>query len=108
MTMAEMRDAWVRYMHRNDLAADLDLVEAMAFSRINERLFQVPDDPLELLDTSPQVVLHSGLMSLHELAQDDEGLGREATLFEAAIGNYAQRASLNARPLATSTFKAGG
>lgn len=107
-TIENIRDAWVRYAHRSDLTADLALVEEMAWSRIRNRLFELPDDLDTLLTDSPQTVLHAGLMSIHELAQDDDGLGREATLFEAAIGDYAQRLSLTTRPQALATYNAGG
>lgn len=84
MTEAELFSVWERFMHRNDLSADLDTVYVIAKERVNERLLQ-DADITEILADRPRVLIHAGLVYLNELAQDDEGINREQGFFEDAL-----------------------
>ena len=95
MTKTELFDIWERYMHRNDLSADLDTTYTLASERITERLLSTTVDLATILADSPRMFVHAGLCSLHELAQDDEGLTREEAKFEQAVQDYALRNSIN-------------
>ena len=92
MTKQELFDNfWVRYMHRNDLSADLEPTFAVVDSMITERLFSFDVDSALLdliLMNSPRVYIHGGLMYLHELAQDNDGLAREMERFETALQTF--------------------
>jgi hypothetical protein len=104
MTIEEIRAAWLRWMHRNDLEADLATVETMAHERIAERLMYATDgvEPWPPApETAPRLWLHAGLVSLHQLAQDDEGLMREQELFERAAVDWHFRRSFETLPLPT-------
>jgi len=93
MTRDELEAAWTRYMHRADLEADLGLTYDLAGERVAGRLMRVHDAvPDE--GEAPGMWLHAGLWQLHELAQDDAGAGREATLFEDAARNFMMAWSL--------------
>jgi hypothetical protein len=102
MTLSDLRAAWLRWMHRKDLEADLDTVQELTLARITQRLmYPAPEagwDIDELVEAMPTVWHHGGLCSLHELAQDDEGLGREAQLFESAITDWHFRNSIDQGP----------
>jgi hypothetical protein len=106
MTMDEIHAAWLRWMHRNDLAADLATVETMAAARIAERQMHLGDPPLP--EDAPRLWLHAGLVSLHELAQDDEGLMREQELLERAEVDWHFRRSFDTTPLPTIGAPANG
>ena len=99
MTLAEMREAWLRWMHRRDLEADLATVQDLTLARITQRLmYPAPEagwDIDELVEAMPTVWHHGGLMSLHELAQDDEGLSRESQLFDQAVTDWHFRNSID-------------
>lgn len=101
MNEIELLVAWVRWMHRNDLQADLNTVMELTKNRITMRLMYQPD-PNTTLDESialaPTVWHHAGLCSLHQLAQDDEGLQREMVLFKEAIRDHHFRRSIDAGP----------
>ncbi|QDY70128.1 hypothetical protein [Qingshengfaniella alkalisoli] len=101
MTLDELRQAWIRWMHRKDVQADLAAVEAFALEHVRDRLMlsDVPDvlDD-EAVAAMPGVWLHAGLVSLHELAQDDEGLTREMQMFEEAVANRNRRYSIDRGP----------
>ena len=99
MTIAEIHAAWLRWMHRNDLEADLATVETMAAARIAERQMHLGDPPLP--EDAPRLWLHAGLVSLHQLAQDDEGLMREQELLERAEVDHHFRRSFDTTPLPT-------
>ena len=95
MTPDEIRAAWARFMHRGDLSADMTAVEIFAIERIVERLtftpeWQSADDGMA---DAPLLFLHAGLIYLHELAQDDEGMAREISAFEDAVAGYSMRKS---------------
>lgn len=97
MTLADIQAAWVRFMHRRDLDGDLALITSLAAVTVRERLMYVPDpEPTdeELAASIPVASLHAGLMKLHELAQDDEGLMRESELFRGAIADHHMSRSL--------------
>ena len=108
MTVEEIRAAWVRWMHRRDMTDDLDTVEAFARNTIRERImFKQPNnDDLELYGS--QVLFQAGMMYLHQLAQDDDGLARVTQLFAASCDDYVIGLSIRNRPTATATLNAGG
>lgn len=99
MTIDEIRAAWLRWMHRKDVTADLDDVQTFAQTLIVQRLmYGAPPagwDTDELVASMPTVWLSAGLIYLHELAQDDDGLARESQLFEAAIRDHHFRRSID-------------
>jgi len=87
MTEAELRAAWTRYMHRNDLEADLDRTWLLALQRCSERLlFNVQQS--DIVEGAGRMMLHAGLIYLHELAQDDDGLSRELRMFDDAAKDF--------------------
>lgn len=95
MTEAELYDFWTRWMHRKDIAADLDTVYLMASTRIAERLMSSAD-LAAILENSPRMFMHAGLAYLHELAEDDQGQARELGHFEVAAKDYSFAKSLSA------------
>jgi hypothetical protein len=94
MTISELYAAWARYMHRNDLSADLDTTFTFASKRIENAMLHSPVDLPQLLIDEPQLYLHAGLMQLAELAQDDEQAQRERSLFTVAASDYQLQRSL--------------
>jgi len=94
MTRAELDAIWTRYAHRSDIEPDLDEVYRDASQRILERLLRSDTDLADILLNSPSLYKHAGLMTIHELAQDDESMAREAQLFELAATQYAMQNSL--------------
>jgi hypothetical protein len=101
MTEAELHSLWARFMHRSDLEADLEAIFALASERVKNRLLWIDPDIATILVDAPGCMLHAGLMLLHELAQDDEGIAREAQLFDVACSAYSMRHSLqNVTPVA--------
>jgi hypothetical protein len=111
MTLDELHGAWQRWMHRRDMNVDLPIVDELTRERIMARLMYipepdpVPDDWLEwAAETMPRVAHHAGLVSLHELAQDDEGLQRELALFDRAMKDHHFQRSINT---VTPEMKAG-
>lgn len=103
MTIDDLRAAWLRWMHRNDLMADLDTVQALATARMSDRITYTRD-PAQTLDewitAAPDAWLHAGLISLHELAQDDAGLDREMGLFAKAMGDHNMAQAVQGQPCA--------
>lgn len=99
MTLEELQEAWVRWMHRNDIEADIATVTSLALQKVQQRLMYEHDKTSEftenLIRTSSAMFLHAGLIYLHELAQDDEGGARETQLYEDAIRNHNFWNSLN-------------
>jgi hypothetical protein len=71
----------------------------MAAARIAER--QMYAGPIPLPEEGPRLWLHAGLVSLHELAQDDEGLARERELLERAEIDWHFRHSMSTTQLPT-------
>lgn len=105
MTLDELHAAWLRWMHRKDIEADLAVVDELTLARIQERLMYIPliDPPPEDLlawfaENTPRLVHHAGLVSLHQLAQDDEGLSRELGLFDQAMKDHHFRRSIDRGP----------
>ena len=106
VTLDDMHAAWLRWMHRMDLETDLAVVDDLTYERIRDRLmYGLPDaaiDPVTNLSAlcvlMPRVVHHAGLVSLHELAQDDEGLSRELGLLDGAITDWHFRRSIDQGP----------
>lgn len=88
-TKAGILDAWQRRMHRLDQAEDLEFVWQTARAMLAGRIMRRGVDLDEVLTTSPATYLHAGLVYLHELAQDDEGLERERRLLEQALQDEA-------------------
>lgn len=104
MTEAEIRAAWLRFMHRSDLAEDLDFVWRTARAMISARSMRRAPDLDAILNDTPQVYLHAGLVYLHELAQDEEGIARERDLLRQAMQDEAlawSRANVTPKPGAT-------
>lgn len=99
MTLDEIRAAWLRWMHRKDVTADLDVVQVFAeTSIVNRLMYPAPEAGWatdDLVEQMPVVWLHAGMMYLHELAQDDEGLAREARAFTDAIRDWHFRNSID-------------
>ena len=100
MTKTELYALWTRYMHRADLSADLDAAYELVGDRIRERLFGETPDLDAILETSPRMFVHGGLLQLAELAQDDIQYQREAVLWDQAVTDYSFRKSIddNASP----------
>jgi len=104
MTRAEWDAVMLRFMHRQDVQADLEDVFRLAVARVREGWMRgdlpfADDDAL--LAYAGRALHHAGLMHLHELAQDDSGLGRERYLFEYAMSDIQFRWSLdNVTPVA--------
>lgn len=101
MTQAEIEAQWARYMHRADLATDMASTWLYAREQIRDRLMFKPADPLlpdaeldEILASNPRIYLHSGLLYLQELAQDDVGMQREMVRFDGAISDYQMHRSI--------------
>lgn len=97
MTETELKDLWSRWMHRNDIMADLDTVFLMASSRVAERVLVSSDIP-DILANNPRMLVHAGLIYLHELAQDDDGVQREERFFREAVVDYGIYKSRKDRP----------
>jgi hypothetical protein len=93
MTLDQIKAAWIRYMHRTDIEADLGDVEAYARSEVGNRLMGPTAD--QALTDAPQTWLHAGLVYLHELAADDDGLAREAEMFTNSCRQYNFRYSID-------------
>jgi len=98
MTEADIRTLWTRYMHRNDIASDLDAVLSFAKERVQERLLFTVVDPDEILASSPRSIFHAGMTYLAELLQDDEQLMRETSLMETAVQDYSFRRAIDKGP----------
>lgn len=109
MTEAGLRAAWLRWMHRRDVEADLDQVMEFARAKVINRLrYRAPDagwDAAELMEEMPRAWMAAGLIFLHELAQDDEGLMRERQFFAEAMQDWHMRHSIDAGP---AVIRAGG
>ena len=100
MTRDQWDDAMIRWMHRNDITSDLDTVWTFAVDQFYKSWMRSGTEALyadddALLDSAPRVMHHAGMMFLHELAQDDPGLQREATLFNDAMTDFVHWWSLN-------------
>lgn len=89
MTADELQQGWLRWMHNSGVEADLDRVFLMASTRAVQRLMFAVDVPTLLEDeTGINVLHHAGLIYLHELARDTEGLQMEQSMFEEAVEVY--------------------
>ena len=94
MTRAEWDANMTRWMHRKDLAADLDTAWLFAKEKFfnawlnaDGRTVYATDDAL--LTAAPGPMQHAGMLYLHNLAQDDAGLQREDRLFDFAMADFA-------------------
>lgn len=94
MNQTDIEAAWVRFMHRRDLTADLPTIWTFARDRIGNQIMRANPDLDEILSRSPLVYLHAGLVHLHELAQDDTGMARELQLFTDALAASERQWSL--------------
>lgn len=91
-----------RFMHRSDLSADLQTVFDYAVKLVHER-WNNPNarntpifaDDDALLDYASRAMHHAGLIYLQELAQDDQGLQREMSMFDSAMSDVQMRWSLD-------------
>ena len=94
MTLAEIQAAWETWSHRRDVQANLDDVTEFAQGMVGTRARNGAtfDD---VLATSPETVLSAGLISLLELAMDDEGLARERGLFNTRMENFSLKRSVD-------------
>lgn len=97
MTEEQIRAAWLRWMHRSDVEADLDTIWALSTAKVRNRLLATYDEA-DVLEYGPSCLFNAGLIYLHELMQDDEGAQREIVLFDAAMAGYAMGRSLRAGP----------
>ena len=106
MTRQELYDLWGRYMRRMDLGGDYDAVYVMVAQMISERLISITAPDIDaMLATSPRPLVHGGLLYLHELAQDNDGLMREHERFETALQDYGIRTSIdNVAPMMTRPY----
>ena len=96
MTQQELKDQWLRFMHRNDIVGDVEEIYGYAAQLVYERLISISQPSIDdIVANSPRPMLHAGLIYLHELAQDDNGIMREMDRFESAIQDYAMRTSIN-------------
>lgn len=87
MTEQELFDLWERWMHRNDMTADMPTVYSLSKLRVQERmLLGVTIE--DVLANAPRTLVHAGLSYLHEIAQDAEGKTVEDMRFEEAIKDY--------------------
>lgn len=84
----------MRWMHRNDVQADMPTVWTMADAKIAERMMR-DSASMPTTEIAPRLWLHAGLVYLHELAHDDDGLMREAALFDQAVQDEAFRWSID-------------
>ena len=108
MTKTELYAAWTRYMHRADLAADLDQTFILVEERIKERLLFDSPDLATILADSPRMHLHAGLAQLAELAQDDGQLSTEESKLEQAVQDYSINYSfVNTVPAMTRPYYPG-
>ncbi len=100
MTRAEWDAGMQRWMHRNDIEADLPQIWEFATSQFHQSWLRddteglYPDEDA-LLAAAPRPLHHAGLMYLHQLAQDDEGLMRETGLFTGAMADFVLHWSMN-------------
>lgn len=97
MTKQELYAIWQRWVHRNDLTADLDEIYRQADQTIHDRVLQ-PVTTGEILETYPNLFVHAGLVKLHTLAQDDEGMMREGQLLADAFTTWHMRYSQTRSP----------
>ena len=110
MTRADWDANMQRYMHRSDIAADLDQVWEFATTTFfnqwmnkDGRTLYANDDAL--LAAAPSPLHHAGLMYFHELAQDEEGLMRENSLFGYAMADFVMNYSIrNIDPVMTRPY----
>lgn len=96
MTVSELYAIWRRYAHRNSTALtddDLAQIHTWAQSRVTEALLCDPPD--DMATNAPLMVMHAGLIYIHQWAQDDEGILRETAMFQQACENYTLRKSLD-------------
>ena len=110
MTETELKAIWVRYMHRNDLTADLDTTLELVQSRISERLMLSEIDVGAILEDNPRMFVHGGLCYLAELARDTEQMQLEEQYLAEAIRDYSFRQSIDRlpRPMASRPYFDGG
>jgi hypothetical protein len=94
MTQEEIEAAWIRYMHRSDLEADLVDTWLFASSATVNELMYAPIVFDEILADAPQIMLHSGLVYLAELAQDDVQLERETMKFKTSADAWMMHRSI--------------
>ena len=97
MTEEELQNIWTRWMHRNDLQEDLDTVYLMASTKTVQRLL-LPVLIEDLMTEAPRIMVHAGLIYLHQLARDDAGQRQEMTHFEDACQEYSLWKSRDMRP----------
>ena len=90
MTVSELYEIWTRYMHRSDLSADLNEVFRGSEQLIQTRLMfpATQADLDDILANWGSLYVHAGLIRLHELAQNDEGMMRESGMFGPLIDDY--------------------
>jgi len=110
MTRSEWNERMQRWMHRRDIAADLDAIWEFATAQFynswlksDARDLYATDD--DLCEAAPSPMLHAGLMYLHELAQDDEGVQRESRFFGTAMEDFVLNYSIsNIQPSMTRPY----
>jgi len=99
MTEQELMDRWSRWMHNSGTDADLTRVYLMATTLVAQRALFPVDVPTILADdTGGNMLHHAGLIYLHELARDSEGVAMETQAFDQALSDYSLYRSRTARP----------
>ncbi len=94
----ELFALWTRWMHRNDIEADLSDVLLFASAAAIDRMMNTNLTIEIILDEAPQIVFHAGMMYLAELVQDDEQLQRETMKFGTTATAYQMRKTLVEAP----------
>ena len=97
MTLVEIQAQWVRYMHRNDLTADMAATTVYARNLIGNRIMRITTDAEidTLMVDAPQLWLNAGLIWLAELAMDNDTLARSMDRFTSDINDYQIAYSIN-------------
>jgi hypothetical protein len=104
MTRDELRAAWAKWAHRNDISGSVDTVDTLAEARVRDRLMAwdvqlaTPEEIDAHIAAAPGMWMAAGLIELFRLAADPEQMSREVTLFEGAAADWLMRQSLNAGP----------
>ncbi len=108
MTRADWNNTMLRWAHRRDVEPDLDQVWLYAketfLNAWPQREPPVTSDE-GILDVAPSPMHHAGLMYIHQLAQDDVGMEREARLFDSAMTDFVMGWSLQkVTPMSTRPY----
>ena len=81
-------------MHRTDLTADLDDTYLFASNKTLNRMMDQTITLDALIVGAPEIMIHAGLVYLADLAQDDNQVKREQTLFENSASDFQMALSI--------------